>query len=172
MLTILWLLACSIEMKTAMALSLTTLSSSVRSHIYNNIFKTKDMVIDFRRNVNTPESTMIKRQTIKQVHSYKNLRTIINFTLHFEENCEAVCQMGHHWLFCLWNLSCLHIDRTKMTVFYCAFIESVLAFPLVSRIGNPPLKERNSLNQMKRGVTAVPRVAVLQTIAAASQIHL
>lgn len=106
------------------------------------------MVIDFRRNANTLETIMIKRQTIKQVHSYKKLRTIINSMLNFEENCEDVCQMGRHWLFCLWNLSCFHIDRTMMTLFYCAFTESVLAFPLVSRIGNLPFKERNLLNQI------------------------
>ena len=118
------------------------------SHLQLNESKTKDMAIDFRKNANTPELITIKGQAIEQVKSYKYLGTIIDSTLNFKLNCEAVCRKGHQRLFCLRKLSRFHIDRTMMTLFYRAFIESVLTFSLVSWFGNLPVKERNSLNQI------------------------
>ena len=118
------------------------------SHLHLNTLKTKDMAIDFRKNASTPESIIIKGQAIERVQSYKYLGTIIDSTLNFKENCEAVCKKGHQRLYCLRKLSRFHIDKTMMTLFYRAFIESVLAFSLVSWFGNLPLKDRNSLSQI------------------------
>ncbi len=118
------------------------------SYLQLNITKTKDMAIDFRKNAKTPESVAIKGQVIEQVHSYKYLGTIIDSALNFKENCKAVSRKGHQRLFCLRKLSRFHIDRTMMTLFYHAFIESVLTFSLVSWFGNLPLKERNSFTQI------------------------
>ena len=106
------------------------------------------MAIDFRKNAKTREPVLIKGQVTKQVQSYKYLRTIIDSALNFKDNCKAVSRKGHQRLFGLRKLSRFHIDRTMMTLFYHAFIESVLAFSLVSWFGNLPLKERNSLNQI------------------------
>ena len=105
------------------------------------------MAIDFRKNANTPEPTIIKGQTIEQVQSYKYLGTIIHSKLNFKENCKVMSRKGHQHLFCLRKLSRLHV-KTMMTFFYHAFIESVLSSCLVSWFGNLPLKERNSLNQI------------------------
>ena len=54
----------------------------------------------------------IKGQTIDQVTSYKYLGTLINSTLNFELNCEAVCKKGHH---CLRKLSSFNVDKTMMS---------------------------------------------------------
>lgn len=118
------------------------------SHLQINLTKTKDMAIDFRKNAKTPEPVMIKGQLMEQVQSYKYLGTIIDCTLNFKENFKAVNRKGHQRLFCLRKLARFHIDKTIMTLFYHAFIESVLTFSFVSWFGNLPLKERNSLNQI------------------------
>lgn len=62
---------------------------------------------------------------------------------------------------------------------YRAFIESVSAFPLVSRLGNSPLKERNSLNQIIKpsgrliGESQLCRESLYtRPVAAPSQLHL
>ena len=104
------------------------------------------MVIDFRRNAKT--SVMIKGQVTEQVLSYKYLGIIIDSALNFKENCKALSRKGHQQLICLRKLSCFHNDRTMMTLFHHAFIESVLAFSLVSWFGNLPLKERKLLNHI------------------------
>lgn len=118
------------------------------SQLHLNVLKTKDMVIDFRRNVNTHEVTTIKGQAVECVQSYKYLGTIIDSKLSFEGNCEAVCKKGHQRMFFLRKLCKFHIDKTLLILFYRAYIESVLSFTLVSWYGNLSVKNRNSMNQI------------------------
>ncbi len=64
------------------------------SNLDLDISKTKDMVIDIRKQAGTPGNTIIKGQTFKLVQTYKYLGTIIDSSLRFEANCEAVCRRG------------------------------------------------------------------------------
>ncbi len=112
--------------------------------------KTKDMIIDFRKNVPMHKVTYIKGQTVDSVQSYKYLGTIIDSKLSFEANCEAVCRKGHQQLFFLRKLCKFHIDKTLLIMFYHAYIESVLSFCLVSWYGNLSLKSRNSIDQIAK----------------------
>ena len=90
------------------------------------------MVIDFRKK--NPD-TSIKGQTVQCVQSYKYLGMIIDSKLTFETNCEAVCKKWHQHLFCLRKLSRFHIDKSIMTLFYHAVIESLLLFTLAAWLG-------------------------------------
>lgn len=94
------------------------------------------------------EDTLIKGQTIEVAQSYKYLETVIDEKLNFVANCEAVCKKGQQRLHCLRKLLCFHTDQTIMTMFYCAFIKSVLSFSLMSWFGHISLKEKNDLNQI------------------------
>jgi len=51
-------------------------------------------------------------------------------------------------MFFLRKLSRFHIDKSIITLFYHAFIESVLSFVLTAWFGNLSLKNKNSLNQI------------------------
>ena len=59
-----------------------------------------------------------------------------------------MCKKGHQRLHCLRKLSSFNIDKTMMSLFYCAFIESILTFSLASWFGNISLKNKNSLNKI------------------------
>ena len=98
------------------------------------------MIIDFRRHAHTHEVTSIKGLTVECVESYKYLGTIIDSKLNFEPNCEAVCKKGHQHLFCLRKLSYCHIDKTMLTLFYRAFIESIFFFGVM--VWKPIFKEQ------------------------------
>ncbi len=99
-----------------------------KSFLQMNISKTKNMLIDFRKLPQAQEVTTIKGQTVECVQTYKYLGMIIDSKLTFEANCEAVYKKGNQRLFCLRKLSSFHIDRTLLTLFYLAFIESVSFF--------------------------------------------
>lgn len=118
------------------------------SHLQLNILKTKDMAIDFRKESRTPSATVIRGQSVELVQSYKYLGTIIDSSLNFKENCEAVCKKGYQRLFCLRRLSLFNIDKTTLTVFYKSFIESVLSFSLAAWFKNLPLRDKNKLSQI------------------------
>lgn len=119
-----------------------------QSYLQINIAKTEDTVIDFRRNTHMHEDTLIKGQTMEAVQSFNYLGTVINDKLNFVANYEAVCKKGQQHLHCLRKLLHFHIDRTIMTMFYCAFIELFLSFSLMSWFGHVSLKEKNALNQI------------------------
>ncbi len=53
------------------------------SHLHLNVLKTKDMIIDFRKNVPMHKVTYIKGHTVESVQSYKYLGTIIDSKLSF-----------------------------------------------------------------------------------------
>ena len=89
------------------------------SYLQINVSKTKDMFIDFRRQAHSQEALTIKGQTIKP---HKYLGTVIDSTLNFDLNCEAVFKKGLQRLHCLKKLSSFNIDKTMMSLFYCAFI--------------------------------------------------
>ncbi len=120
-----------------------------KSYLHLNVLKTKDMIIDFRKNVPMHKVPYIKGQTVDSVQSYKYLGTIIDSKLSFKANCEAVCRKGHQRLFFLRKLCKFHIDKTLLIMFYHAYIESVL-FCLVSWYGNLSLKSRNSIDQIAK----------------------
>ncbi len=113
-----------------------------------NIPKTKDVIIDFRTQAPIYETVIIKDQAADCVESSKYLGTVIDSELTFGKSCEVVCKKAHQHLFCLRHLSHFHTDKTTMTLFYCTFIESILSFSLVSRLGNLSLKNKNSPNQI------------------------
>jgi hypothetical protein len=106
------------------------------------------MIVDFRKHASPNDVTTIKTQPVQYVDSYKYLGTIIDFKLNFEENCIAVCKKGHQRLHCLRKLFFFQVDKTIMTLFYRAFIESIVSFSLVSWFGSLSIKNRNSLNQV------------------------
>ena len=106
------------------------------SHLQLNIAKTQDMFIDLRKKIQTQEITSIKCKTVQRVQSYKDLGTIIDSKLTFETNCEAVCKKGHRCPLMWKRLSFLKQNKSIMTLFYHAFIESGLLFTLVAWFGN------------------------------------
>ena len=99
-----------------------TFLDGVMTYLQINVSKTKDMFIDFRRQAHSQEAFTIKGQTIEQVTSYKYLGTVIDSTLNFDLNCEAVFKKGFQRLHCLRKLSSFKIDTTMMSLFYFVFL--------------------------------------------------
>ena len=124
-----------------------------RSFLQMNIWKTKDMLIGFRKLSRANELTIIKGQTVECAKNYKYLGIIIDNKLNFEANCEAVPKKGNQRLCCLRKLSSLHIDSKMLTMVYLCFIESVISFSLLSWFSNLCLENKNSLNQIVRWQT-------------------
>ncbi len=75
-----------------------------------NAFKTKDMRIDFRRNVTNTDKTSINGQEIEVVTEYKYLGSIIDDKLCFESNTSLLCKKGQQRLHCLRKLAKFNVD--------------------------------------------------------------
>lgn len=68
-------------------------------HLFINVSKTKDMIIDFRRSPHNALQTVIQNKVVETVEEYKYLGTIIDRKLSFESNVDAVCKKAQQRLF-------------------------------------------------------------------------
>lgn len=113
-----------------------------------NVTKTKDMCIDFRRSPPAPQNSVVKGEAVEIVSNYKYLGTVIDNNLKFNCNTEALCKKGQQRLFCLRKLARFQIDKSLMSLFYSAFIESVLSFSIICWYGNLGTREKNALDRI------------------------
>ena len=113
-----------------------------------NVSKTKDMCIDFRRSHPSPNSTVIDGQDVEIVESYKYLGTKIDNKLTFESNTNKIYKKSQQRLFCLRKLSKFQVDSSLMTMFYHAFIESVITFSFICWFSSLRVKQKNVLNKV------------------------
>ncbi len=83
-----------------------------------NTTRTKDMVIDFRRN--SPHSrpqTVNKCTAIKFVDMYKYLGIVTDNRLKSDANTEAICKKGQQCLYFLKKLNIFNVERKMMSLF-------------------------------------------------------
>lgn len=115
------------------------------NHLELNVKKTKEMVIDFRRNSTTKKPIHIKDEIVESVNKYKYLGMIIDSKLSGEENSQYVYLKAVkrvHFLNILYNLK---VTNSILTLFYKSVIESVLRFNIVSYFGNAKQNDKNKL---------------------------
>jgi len=110
-----------------------------------NVLKTKDMLIDLRRNQTDLKRTTIKEQEVDVVEAYKYLGCVIDNKLNFNVNVEMICRRGQKRLYCLRRWSKFKVDRTFMILFYKSYIESVLTFSMLCCYGSLGVKAKTAL---------------------------
>ena len=115
-----------------------------------NASKTKDMCINFRRNVINKVKTCINGQEIEVVKEYKYLGSIVDYKLCFEQNTSLLCKKGQQRLYCHRKLAKFNVDKTLMTLFYRSFVESVVTFSLICWYGSITVKQKNSHSKLGR----------------------
>ena len=91
-----------------------------------NVSKTKEMVIDFRRNRTMLEPLVIDNTIVEQVNSFKFLGTFVNNDLTWDYNCKKILSKARQRMYFLRKLRYLNVNKTILIQFYRAVIESVL----------------------------------------------
>ena len=93
-----------------------------------NVTKTKELIMDFRRNKNTVDPIVIKGEPVEMVDTYKYLGTIIDNQLDWSPNVDAVCKRANQRLFFLRKLRQFRVNPEILHLFYQATIQSVASF--------------------------------------------
>ena len=101
-----------------------------------NALKTKELIIDFRKNSPPHSPVFIHGQAVDTVQQYKYLGTIIDSNLTFEANTDAICAKAHQRMYFYRKLRSFNVDTTFMKMFYSCFIESVLTFSFICWFGS------------------------------------
>ena len=99
-----------------------------KNNLELNTGKTKEMVIDFRRNKAKPEPLFINGDEVEQVATFKFLGTTISQDLSWTENTTAIVKKAQQRLHFLRILRKNNLQQNLMVTFYRSTIESVLAY--------------------------------------------
>ena len=118
------------------------------SFININVTKTKEIIIDFRRNPPSLSPTFICDQAIEVVKQYKYLGITIDDKLTFEQHVDHICKKSQQRMFFYRKLRNFNVDKTFMRMFYCCFIETILSFAFVSWFGSLSLQNKNRLQHI------------------------
>ena len=95
-----------------------------------NVNKTKEMLIDFRKNRAEPAPLVINSMCVERVTEYKYLGIIIDNKLSGSPNTQRVYSKAAQRLHHLYILHRLSVDRKLVTLVYKSFVESVLCFSI------------------------------------------
>ena len=111
-----------------------------------NVGKTKEMIVDYKRNQTDVAALQLKGQTVERVQEYRYLGTVIDNKLSFAKNAEVVLKKCRQRMYMLYQLRSLMVSSKIMEQCYHAFIESILTFSFVCWFRTLSVKSRNSLS--------------------------
>lgn len=126
-----------------------------RHYLLLNVSKTKEMIIDFRKNEGDHVPLVIHGTEVEQVSEYKYLGTTITSNLDWSQNATNIQKKANQRLFFLRQLRKLNIDRTLLVLFYKSIIQSVITFNIICHFGN--LTHLNK-RKIERPVKAAQRI--------------
>ena len=78
--------------------------------------KTKEMIVDFRRQEHSPRKTIIHNNEVESVSKYKYLGTIFDDKLKWD-NTEEIVKKGQQQLYLLRKLNYFSVDQKILNLF-------------------------------------------------------
>ena len=121
-----------------------------KHYLHLNISKTKELVFDFRRKSKQHAPLVLHDNEVERVNGYTYLGSTVTNTLDWKENTIGLCKKGNQRLYFLRIMKTLHVDKTILTLFYQALIQSILSYNLVCYYGNATQQNQNRLDRVRR----------------------
>ena len=98
------------------------------NYLILNVFKTKEMIIDFRRQKSTPTPLVINNETVEIVHTYKYLGFTVDDKLNWHEHCNELIKKINKRMYFLRKLKSFRLNNEVLYTFYCSILGSVITF--------------------------------------------
>ena len=115
-----------------------------------NVDKTKEMVIDFRKNKTDPEPIILKGKTVERVETYKYLGTVIDNTLSWSQNTKSIVAKVNTRMYCLRKLHTFNVNTHMLQLFFSSVVCSVLTFGVTCWGGNITQRDKDKLDRIIR----------------------
>ena len=115
-----------------------------------NVKKTKEMILDFRKDKNVYSPIVIGNETVQLVHNYKYLGVVIDDDLTFADNVHHLYVKGLKRLHHMRMLYSIGVDKQILYLFYRSIIESVLTYSIVVWFGPSHKKDQKKLLKIIR----------------------
>jgi hypothetical protein len=113
-----------------------------------NVKKTKEMLIDFRKNPAPIPDLLIDGVKVERVDEYRYLGTVLDSSLNFTANTNLINKKCQSRIYCLQKLRSLQVTSKVLQGFYRCFIESVLTFSFICWYGGLRVKNKSVLNKV------------------------
>ena len=113
-----------------------------------NASKTKEMVIDFRRNSTPIDPLFINGQPIETVESFKFLGSLISCDLTWDLNTNSIIKRAQQRMYFLRQLKKFGLKKEILTQFYRSVVESVLTFSICVWYGGASQQQKEKLDHI------------------------
>ena len=110
--------------------------------------KTKESIINFRRQGYTHRAIPMHDEKMEIIHSYKYFGKIFEDTLRWDFNTEAITRKGTSDSICCGSSDLFNANPTILKLFYHSFIENVLTFSFNCWFYNLNTKRSPSLQRI------------------------
>ena len=120
-----------------------------------NATKTKEIVVDFRKNKSTISPILINNQPIEIVEKFKFLGTTISYDLKWQNNVDEIVKKAHQRLYFLRQLRKFSLSTPILVNFYRSVIESILTFSIIIWYGNLTDTQKGSLDKIMKTASKI-----------------
>ncbi len=120
------------------------------NHLSLNIDKTKELVVDFRRQSREHTPITIDKTPVEWVNSFKFLGVHITEDLTWSTHTDAVLKKTHQRLFFLRRLSKFGMSPSILRSFYTCTVESILTGCITAWFGNSTTGNHKALQRVVR----------------------
>ncbi|KAI5103517.1 hypothetical protein C0J45_7098 [Silurus meridionalis] len=126
-----------------------------RSCLQINAGKTKELVVDFRRNKQILSPVNIQGKDIVRVDSYKYLGVHLNNKLDWTDNTEAIYKKGQSRLFLLRRLRSFGVQGELLKTFFDSVVASAIFYGVVCWGSSISTADRKRLDKLIRKASSV-----------------
>ncbi len=120
------------------------------NHLSLNIDKTKELVVDYRRQSREHTPITIDKTPVERVNSFKFICVHITEDLTWSAHTDAVLKKAHQRLFFLRRLRKFGTSPRILRSFYSCTVESILTGCITAWFGNSPAGNRKTLQRVVR----------------------
>ncbi len=120
------------------------------NHLSLNIDKTKELVVDYRRQSREHTPITIDKTPVERVTSFKFLGVHITEDLTWSAHTDAVLKKAHQRLFFLRRLRKFGTSPSILRSFYTCTVESILTGCITAWFGNSTAGNRRALQRVVR----------------------
>ncbi len=120
------------------------------NHLSLNIVKTKELVVDYRRQSREHTPITIDKTPVERVSSFKFLSVHITEDLTWSAHTDAVLKKAHQCLFFLRRLRKFGTSPRILRSFYTCTVESILTGCITAWFGNSTAGNRTALQRVVR----------------------
>ena len=110
-----------------------------------NVSKTKEMVVDFRRNGSSDGNTVINDEAVSIVESFRYLGVVLDNKLTFSQHTSEIQKKCQRRLYVLRRLRSFSLDSKLLLLLYRSIIESLLTYCSVCFFPMLSVVNRNKL---------------------------